>query len=193
MFTTICDVNASWQIKCGYDQCEEYKIGDKVRQWIDPNSPGSGYLLDGVYDGYPYAAYPAVWVVIKDGIVAIHDTVNRGWPLEVHEGAMLLKKFDILPPDPSLWSDEVWARKAKRQYLHECEVKTQEAELFGLSQELLARKHASALTRTTLRQTGILKSILPGAPEPPPRKFDYYWNDVPTRMYDKGVDWREVE
>lgn len=52
MFTTIIDKNKeSYQIKCGYDDCETYHVGDIVNWYIDKNNPGCGKLFDGVYDG----------------------------------------------------------------------------------------------------------------------------------------------
>lgn len=53
MFTSIIHPdNRELQIKCGYDDCEVYHLGDEVKWYADPKNPGSGKLLDGVYESW---------------------------------------------------------------------------------------------------------------------------------------------
>lgn len=123
-FTTIIDTrdNKDYQIKCGYDICEIYKLGDKVDQHMIDIYPGEGYLLDDVYEGCNYPNQDA-WVIIKDGYV--HDII----PLVkctceeddcICEGIeseySLRQKYNIKNgPARELWSEQAWKEKEERE------------------------------------------------------------------------------
>lgn len=72
MFTTIIhpDDGRELQIKCGWDQCETYKIGDSVKWHVIESCPGQGYLLDGIYSSYSKNGDDD-WVVIKNHIIGL--------------------------------------------------------------------------------------------------------------------------
>src|SRR5271157_6644683 len=81
------------QIKCGYDVCETYHVGDNVSWYVDKYWPKSGYLLDDVYD-----SFDDDWVIIKDHIVAAVVPRSEAW-LNGDDGAddrnSLRKQYDI--------------------------------------------------------------------------------------------------
>lgn len=85
------------QIKTGQDSCDWYDVGDEVA-WSLGYYPGTGTLLDGVYDSYSDRGRDD-WVVIKGHRVAA-----------VEDKALvygdLYEKHGIEEPDPGLWPEE---------------------------------------------------------------------------------------
>lgn len=128
MFTTmIAEDGTEWQIKCGHDRCEYYKIGESVGQEIDPDRAGEGYLLDGVYDGCDSVGDPNDggfrliyrWIIIKDGIFVCTEPCelgDDGRHIADYEkqAAKLYVKHEIRFPPISLWSERAWADKARK-------------------------------------------------------------------------------
>lgn len=83
------------QIKCGFDDCEVYRVGDYVNWRIWPDLPGTGKLLDGIY----YADTGDV-VVIKD-----HRIFFAGKP------AGAFNAVEFLPWERNWWSETAWLEK----------------------------------------------------------------------------------
>ena len=76
MFTTILDENGKeYQIKCGRDECETYKIGDNVGQYPSEDWAGVGYLLDDVYYANADDQCFHYYVIIKDGVIKAVETM----------------------------------------------------------------------------------------------------------------------
>lgn len=119
MFTTIITRDLrNLQIKCGWDQCNTYNVGQEVKQWVDPNCPGGGYLLDGVYDSYGDKG-ASDFVIIKDSYILA--TVNRDEAYEESDHAKknvwayLKELYQVQDPPRSLWSEEVWTKREERE------------------------------------------------------------------------------
>lgn len=100
MFTTILyerdGVQWETQIKCGWDECERYSLGDTIDRQGDDR-----YLPDGVYMGYcsPVGGgdieYDAV--VIKDAVVAHVEPLDEDFRWEDVE-RRLRRQFALWPP-----------------------------------------------------------------------------------------------
>lgn len=111
MFTSIIDSgNIELHIKCGYDDCDVYHIGDKVDFQIWPNFPGTGKLLDGVYDSDSPIENSGPFVIIKDHIVAL--IIPRGNGVTA---TGLEKDYGIVPYQHDWWAEEVWLKDDLRR------------------------------------------------------------------------------
>jgi len=109
MFTSIVDQNGKeYQIKCGYDDCDWYKIGDRVDWKIWPDRPGEGKLLDGIYDGS--GDTDNGWVIIKDHkVFKICSKISVGGiPVSSDD---LGNAYDIVEYDREWWSEKAWLLK----------------------------------------------------------------------------------
>lgn len=123
MFTTIINPvsGIDYQIKCGDDICKTYTLGDYVDPSPSEYSPGSGYLLDDVYNGYDTTG--SAWVVIKDGYVK--EIVPYTWvesDNEDDDGCYnpcsdfdLKAKYQITEPPREWRSEELWQEKEARE------------------------------------------------------------------------------
>lgn len=124
MFTSIIDpkTEITYQIKCGWDDCETFKVGDRVPSKIYPKYPGEGYLLDDVYDGCSYPGKDA-WVVIKDSfIVAIEPrTEDNDYEKQESDYDRLRRKYQIKDYPRNLWNEEGWRLKEEREAKYEKE------------------------------------------------------------------------
>lgn len=111
MFTRIKDGENIWQIKSGYDDLELYNLGDKVDQWINPNRPNSGKLLDDIYDGILEGSRSNVraWIVIKEGIICAIESFDP--EDEIDPNVSLKEKYQIKDYPRETWSEEVWKKK----------------------------------------------------------------------------------
>jgi len=113
MFTSIIDPvdGKELQIKCGYDDCETYHVGDYVNWYINKSYPRSGKLLDDVYD-----SYEGSWVVIKDHIVVAVLPESSGDYNSIKE------KFQVQDLPDSEWPEKSWIKyreleeKYKKEY-----------------------------------------------------------------------------
>lgn len=144
-YTTIIhpDDGRELQIKCGFDECLTYRVGDDVGQYIFPDHPGKGYLLDDVYISYSSLNVYGEdgeddLVVIKGGRVvavesleATRDEIRAKRPsfpdadwAEVYEEEpnyvnpydcrlYLRQEWDISDPPRSLWSEEAWEEEER--------------------------------------------------------------------------------
>jgi hypothetical protein len=95
------------QIKCGQDACEWFRVGDDVGAQPDPYNPGSGYLLDDVYDSYSDRGEDD-WVVISGGRVVAVEPRSE-------DPSLLRAKYNVHPPPREWWTEEAWANKAQRE------------------------------------------------------------------------------
>jgi hypothetical protein len=117
MFTTITGGLHSLQIKCGWDECETYKVGQKVPQRIIPEYPGQGYLLDDVYDSYSSQG-PDDFVVISNATVIVEPrraSLRLAEKVGLDVYTYLKQKHNIKEPDPKQWSEEAWEKKRQRE------------------------------------------------------------------------------
>ncbi len=113
------------QIYCGYDTCQTYAVGDDVGQYKG-TEPGSGYLLDNVYEAHSIEHHD--YVIIKDGKVAAVVSGPDAWELvrTTHRDIdpddicswdcieALKAAWGIVPPPREWWEEEAWAAKDKR-------------------------------------------------------------------------------
>jgi hypothetical protein len=113
MFTSVIDPidGTEHQIKCGYDDCDTYHVGDSVDWYINKSCPRSGKLLDDVYD-----SYDGMWVVIKDHVVVAVLPESYGDYNSIKE------KFQVQDLPDSEWPEESWIKsreleeKRKKEY-----------------------------------------------------------------------------
>lgn len=112
MFTTIRDPakNLEVQIKCGWDACDVFSVGDTVPWQIIEDWPQQGYLLDDVYlgnggDPQDWDTWEAYWVVIENHVVQTAFVLQEGdyYP-------ELRERYGIQDPPEDLWSDKVWEK-----------------------------------------------------------------------------------
>lgn len=106
MFTSIIHPvdGRELQIKCGYDDCDTYHVGDTVDWYINRSYPRSGKLLDDVYQ-----SYDDTWVVIKDHVVAAVLDKDAGDYYSIKE------KFQVKDLPDSEWPEESWIKYRKQQ------------------------------------------------------------------------------
>lgn len=105
MFTTVVHDGQEFQFKTGEDQCDTYKVGDKIPWEPAPRYPGQ--CIDGVHYGHGDGANNC-FVIVKDcTIIAIEPTSRKREDL--------VTKYDIRDPDPNLWTDEQWAEEARQK------------------------------------------------------------------------------
>lgn len=143
---------------------ETFHVGDSVLEHRrgDLEHPGVLHLQDDVYDAcheeWDMSKRLADrWVVISRGvIVAIHERQDREDDRE-----HIQKLYTLEFPDPNLWSDECWARQAKRDYDRACKERQFMVECAGMSAEERWAKRSSARLRAALREEGFLRRILP--------------------------------
>ena len=117
MFTTIVDENnKEYQIKCGMDNCETYKIGDNVGQYPSKDWAGAGYLLDDVYYAHADDHCFHYYVIIKDGVVKAVEAMALSVDDDGNDAySVLKKKYDVQDPPRTLWSEELWEEKRKAE------------------------------------------------------------------------------
>jgi hypothetical protein len=95
-----------YQIKCGWDTCETFKLGDNVPWKIWPDRPGEGYLLDGIYDGFGENSQDMVWVVIHE------HKVSAIYPFTIaHSDVSKAFGKDILEYSRDWWAEAAWLKR----------------------------------------------------------------------------------
>jgi hypothetical protein len=174
MFTTIIDPTGcgrELQIKCGYDDCDTYHVGDTVDWKIWPDKPGVGKLLDGVYESYSDRGVDD-WVVIREH--RIRELVPRDSLLGQVGESGLLNYFKIEPFERRWWTEAAWVRRE----LEEAKERLKEAErevaflgsLDGKTEEEIAahrdKQLKSWLAESFLERT-LRKPLFPGLLGPP--------------------------
>ena len=124
MYTNIIhpDTGEDFQIKTGSDYLDTYKVGSVIPWEPDPFYPG--HHIDGVYEGIggDHPDWKFVMVVIKNcTVIAV---VNKA-DVEKWEDPYkaLTDEYGIVPPDPSLWTEDAWedfrAAEAKAKAEHD--------------------------------------------------------------------------
>jgi len=180
MFTTISDdLGNSVQIKCGWDDLEEYKVGDTVNWRIIPDSPGSVYLPDDVYlgiggkDSEEAIAYEDWWVVIKNHVVL------EMFPYEEGDTYPELKaRYRIQDPPEDLWPAELWAEKREREARVAAEMKEFEESIAHLSRKDRLAALAARVLKTRLDYSSVSRSLFGVDPMPESAKPIYSFEDV---------------
>ena len=137
MFTTITapDFPEGIQIKCGFDDCDTYALGDTVDAWPSEHRLGQGKLGDDVYQGVvdDPTGLLSVWVVIKNQ--KVHH-IHRRVALERAQYAEnlqikrdLRKEYGVYGWPHACWPEETWEKHyADRQKAKEsAQVKSQTA------------------------------------------------------------------
>lgn len=169
MFTVVVDdAGNRWQFKTGFDDMQEFRIGDDVRDFriTDSRYPGEVHLQDGVY----YAVHeelqqdkrkPDHWLVISMGkIVALHEEQpDRG-----EDELLVAQQYEFEDPDPGLWTDDQWAAQAKRDYQIKCDRRREEIACAGLSPLERVVRASTRLARNQIREEGFTRKILPAVP-----------------------------
>lgn len=123
-YTTILHEGKDIQIKCGYDNLDVYKVGDRVDQ-RPMRTPGHMKLADDIYDGVVCRSddvWENRWVVIIGGVV------QAVLPFEsADQYDDLRKEWNIQEPPRDLWSEEAWQaheeeeRRRQEEYERRCE------------------------------------------------------------------------
>jgi hypothetical protein len=112
MFTTFLhpDDGRELQVKCGYDELERYRVGDRVDQKPIPDWPGSGKLLDGVHDSWSDRGADD-FVVIRNGV---YDGVVPRGDMDLLREDWVVKYGEFPFPKRDLWTEEAWAEYDRR-------------------------------------------------------------------------------
>jgi hypothetical protein len=170
MFTSVIhpDTGKEIQFKCGWDDCDTYRVGDTVDWYYAEDTPMCGKLLDNVYNGEGLTlrdTFTCYWIIIKDH--KIHAVVDVEYMAggEFKGGfagqlAYLYHKYELKPPPLAVWSLAAWAKAAKdgertRQLQREWD-----AEDYGLPLNTRAANAMHRYTLARLREDGILRKIL---------------------------------
>lgn len=149
MFTSIIHPvdGRELQIKCGYDDCETYHVGDTVNWYVNKSWPKSGKLLDDVYDSYSNNG-PDCWVVIKDHIVVAVVSSDRDYD-------SIKEEYQVKDLPDSEWPDEAW----ERQRQLEDSTKEKWAEYEKSISHLSGKERFAAIFAYPLRQNLNYESI----------------------------------
>lgn len=92
------------QFKSDVDDCETYKVGDVVNWRIWPDQPGTGKLLDGVYD--------AVLVGDKSKTeVSYSVAIDNHRIVYAGRSSRLKGVGKIVPWERGWWSESAWLKK----------------------------------------------------------------------------------
>lgn len=166
MFTTILTNDDSIKIKTGQDSCGVYRLGDTF-EW-NPSYWTPGESPDGVHEGWSEKdGGETVWVIIKES--KIHAVIPKS--RAPYEDAKLHQLYCIKHPPDSLWTEEQWAKYGRNSAMLK-RLKGNRAECYGLipgdADRASAVSGASAYTRSFLRRSSIMHSILPPKPVTPP-------------------------
>ena len=106
MYTSVQYNGQELQFKCGHDDGESYKLGDRVDFRIWPDKPGDGKLLDGAYYACDDSGNDTHIVVIEDHrIIAILLT---GVGITT-EGAA--QAHGLVPYRREWWTEAAWLKK----------------------------------------------------------------------------------
>jgi hypothetical protein len=130
MFTTIIHPEDSreLQIKCGFDDCEIYSLGEEVWWEIWPDKPGRGKLLDGVYTSHSDRGDDDFVLIKNHRVVGIMPKVES--PKGVYNRACTLATlFGITPYERNWWTESAWAKEELRQVALEIESLQEKAKL----------------------------------------------------------------
>jgi hypothetical protein len=129
MFTTIIHEGTRYQIKHGWDQCDEHQVGDTI-EW-EPDERYPGEHIDGAHDGMAEDGSLPLWFIIKDckivGVESLADNSREA----------VLDKYGVAAPPRALWSDAAWAAKAAREAEAKAEME-QHVALMAAAPDLLA-------------------------------------------------------
>jgi len=129
MYTRVESDHKIIQIRCGNDFCDNYKIGDTVPFYVDPEIYGSACFTDGVYDGLEEGNnnYDRYWVIIKDSkIEAVYKEDEIDCVIDPDDSVyaqiqeFLIKKYDI-SSEYNLYSPECLERKRLEIEAHQKE------------------------------------------------------------------------
>jgi len=157
MFTTVHGPHGMrFQIKTGFDDLEEYSVGDAVNWQTFPDRPGEGKLLDGVYWG-TNTCFPGEgadrWVIIKDH--QIQTTLPISEPYKV-----LVRQYGIRPPPRSWWSARSWERHDRAERRHRLEKRSTWRWLSRLDPQERAVALMVRLVRHQMRQKSFLRRLI---------------------------------
>ena len=176
MFTTVTSPTFpdGVQIKCGYDDCDTYAVGDDVDWYHDPGHPGCGKLADDVYLGLSRKdgdTWLDVWVVIKHHKVhALIPSISLDDPGDRDRSAQsaeLRKEYDVWGFPHDLWPDDVWEAYYVDRYKRRQAQEKRRDELLaeGVAEDEVDQKLAveamAGLMQNMMRQPAFAEQILP--------------------------------
>lgn len=170
VFTTVIHpvTGVELQFKCGYDNCDTYKVGDTVDWRIVPDRPMCGRLLDDVYLAGGYGKTPYCWVIIRNHIVrgVINTEMEDDGSIRDYacQYALMRKLYKVERSPESWWTDQVWAETAKKA--ERDKERMSDAVLYGMTTEQKATISMRELHRAMMRQDGYIRQLYP--PEPIP-------------------------
>lgn len=146
------------QIKAGWDDMEEYKVGDEVNWKIFPEYPGEGKLLDGVYESFSNRG--DCYVVIEDHQVS--SIIERNSDSAQLEYIKNLNEEVLVPFKREWWTESAWVEKEIKELKRELKHKKEQLDflktLVGKSDEeiLKARQEhfASVMAESVSKMVG---------------------------------------
>ncbi len=177
MFTSaIDDRGREFQFKCGWDDCDTYRVGDKVDQKVFPDNLFAGKLLDGAYHaeycrwaGGEPVERDEKWVVIKGGVFVAWADVERdddGIMIggEDVQGDVIARRHGVTPYPLDTWTDAAYLKHAKEEAEIARRQRDWDVEDYGKSPMARAASAVNRYTAQKLKEDGFYRRIMP--PEP---------------------------
>lgn len=180
MFTSaIDDRGREFQFKCGWDDCDTYRVGDKVDQRVFPDELFGGKLLDGAYhaeycrwEGGKAVDRDEKWVVIKGGVFVAWADVERddeGCLVggEDVQADVVARRFGVVPYPLDTWTDAAYLKHAKEQAESARLQREWDVEDYGKSPMERAAGAVNRFVRHKMKEDGVYRRILPPVPVEP--------------------------
>lgn len=177
MFTSaIDDRGREFQFKCGWDDCDTYRVGDKVDQKVFPDELFAGKLLDGAYHAEcgrwvagKLTDRDEKWVVIKGGVFVAWADVERdveGCLVggEDVQGDVVARRHGVQPYPLDTWTDAAYLAHAKREAASARRQRDWDVEDYGKSLMERAFSATNRFTAQKMKEDGFYRRILPPVP-----------------------------
>ena len=180
MFTSVIDERGrEFQFKCGWDDCDTYRVGDKVDQRVYPDELFAGKLLDGAYhaecgrwEGGKLVDRDERWVVIKAATVVALVPVERdaeGCLVggEDVQADVVARRHGVMPYPLDTWTDAAYLKYAKEQAASARRQRDWDVEDYGKTPMEAAASAVTRFVRAKMREDGVYRRILPPVPAEP--------------------------
>ncbi len=181
MFTSVIDAaGREYQFKCGWDDCDTYRVGDKVDQKVYPDSLYAGKLLDGAYlaehcrwENGRSVDHDEKWAVIAKGVLVALDPVERDADGAIRDGEdtqswVVALRHGAVETPLSSWTDAAYLKWAKQKAESARRQLAWDVEDYGLSVREKGEAAHRRFFRAKMREDGFSRRILPPIPADPP-------------------------
>jgi hypothetical protein len=177
MFTSaIDDRGREFQFKCGWDDCDTYRLGDKVDQKVFPDELFAGKLLDGAYHaehgrwvGGKLIDHAEKWVIIRNGFFVALVDVERdaGGQMidgEYVQGDVIARRHGVMPYPLDTWTDAAYLKHAKEQAESARRQRDWDVEDYGKTPMEKAFTATNRFMKQKMKEDGFYRRILPPVP-----------------------------